>query len=319
MTSEERLIFANMLPKMTDIEKTKDLFVLNWVLAKKYAIDLLPHMLYRYRTVNVFSIEEFLFCYIYGACAKKLNDPWESRPLVDIASLLTLYRKLYTDDERDDESIKNSLMETFENMKRWYGENIHISSLCEEFDNELMWAHYANSHKGFVVGYDFRSDFQSEKLEDWLWPVVYSDEPLIGASIAGTEICQSSYAKDFHTKEHLVYPDLWLKLSSIWKKTCWSYEKEWRIISSYSRETTIPEHLWIWIKPREIYYGMDMDPNERLQLHRYALMLHVKEYQMEYKYDGGVNKLVAVPFKEDYLFELQSREFINNFLETFKG
>jgi len=31
---------------------------------------------------------------------------------------------------------------------------IGIFSLSKKYDDELLWAHYANSHKGFCIEYD---------------------------------------------------------------------------------------------------------------------------------------------------------------------
>ncbi|MEJ8827109.1 DUF2971 domain-containing protein [Variovorax humicola] len=37
--------------------------------------------------------------------------------------------------------------------------NVGVLSLTEDPINELMWAHYANSHSGFAVGLDMSNEF----------------------------------------------------------------------------------------------------------------------------------------------------------------
>ena len=51
-------------------------------------------------------------------------------------------------------------------------EAFYIGSLAADYNNRLMWSHYANEHKGFCIEFDF-----SKGPDDLLpLPVIYSSK-----------------------------------------------------------------------------------------------------------------------------------------------
>lgn len=98
-----------------------------------------------------------------------------------------------------------------------------ILCLSEKHDDLLMWAHYADCHRGFVLEFDSESPFfnQRRSVNDdlrHLKPVMYSEiRPAINLSNTSVEeLCLT-------------------------KSTHWSYEKEWRIIKALSdADSVIP-------------------------------------------------------------------------------
>lgn len=88
----------------------------------------------------------------------------------------------------------------------------NILCLSEEYDNPLMWAHYANSHTGFCVGYD-KDEIESISLK--LKKIHYQD------TVPSLNNCNNEEVLFF-------------------KYNCWSYEKEWRAIVE-SPQTLIQE------------------------------------------------------------------------------
>jgi len=94
-----------------------------------------------------------------------------------------------------------------------FGAEIGILSLSEDPINDLMWAHYAKDHSGFVLEFDESNEFFSRKRSDGdefyhLRKVQYIDRPLNAESL-----------------EELVDSDLFAS-----KLSKWSYEQEWRIL-----------------------------------------------------------------------------------------
>lgn len=54
-----------------------------------------------------------------------------------------------------------------------------IGCLCTDYKNRLMWSHYADSHKGFCIEYDY-SQINEETLKKLPMPIIYtSKRPLI--------------------------------------------------------------------------------------------------------------------------------------------
>ena len=83
-------------------------------------------------------------------------------------------------------------------------DQVRVMCLTASSDANLMWSHYSDSHKGIVLGFDWR------KLPRPVFRVQYKNELSLsefGAGVFGWEVDQR-----FRTKA-----------------TEWSYEKEWRI------------------------------------------------------------------------------------------
>lgn len=92
---------------------------------------------------------------------------------------------------------------------------VGVLSLTEDPLNELMWAHYAANHSGFVVGIDKRSEFFQPKPGEpkvcgKLMKVIYTDTtPVVFVNSSGLEIPKEIFFT---------------------KTIKWSYEREWRMI-----------------------------------------------------------------------------------------
>ena len=102
------------------------------------------------------------------------------------------------------------LQAEFDSLKDTTG----VSCLSESKDSLLMWAHYANNHRGFCVEYDLLEINRS--LRFTAVPVIYSEE----------KTCF-----DFFDPQS-IGKDTWkLFIQSLTSKSPeWRYEKEWRII-----------------------------------------------------------------------------------------
>ena len=170
------------------------------------------------------------------------NDPFEMQSIIDKGDIRNLVNELSDSEEvirlaynknnrnyRRRVPLKNykkqyaklgmpSLAKSFgkaaadriEEKSFYYGMNkaMGILSLTEHKDNLLMWAHYADSHRGFVLGLDEGHNFFSEVNKfQRLYKVSYSDQ------IPSTKITE---LKDI---QYLVN-----------KGVDWAYENEWRYI-----------------------------------------------------------------------------------------
>ena len=103
-----------------------------------------------------------------------------------------------------------SLRSTFEYMKTTTG----ISCLSESYDSLLMWAHYANNHRGICVEYDIMEI--NNQLHFTPVPIIYSNE----------RVCFNNLNTDTAGNDAFAF-----FLRSITSKSEeWSYEREWRII-----------------------------------------------------------------------------------------
>lgn len=95
-----------------------------------------------------------------------LNDPFEgyfNKTQVKDASInqLKFYRNhdLEANDDPDDYQINESF-----GILQGDIHELGIISLSESYNNPLMWAHYANEHKGLVVEFDFNEPFFASSI-----------------------------------------------------------------------------------------------------------------------------------------------------------
>ena len=120
---------------------------------------------YKYRA-NLFNekekrrrdTESLLKNEFYAAKFKELNDPFECS---------------------FDLQMKDSDKTTFYNSINPLDVGIYSLGMLQQEElfpsHELMWAHYANNHKGFCVAYDVKDSLD---LKSCLFPVQYTDQRL---------------------------------------------------------------------------------------------------------------------------------------------
>ncbi len=112
----------------------------------------------------------------------------------------------------------------FDIVMRTTNKTVGVFSLTETNNNELMWAHYANSHAGFVVGFDTETDFFYRRANDpktcgELSNVIYSDTaPTVYVEPGVMEIPKELFFT---------------------KTTKWQYEREWRMIRTLAAANSV--------------------------------------------------------------------------------
>lgn len=155
-----------------------------------------------------------------------------------------------------------------------------IACFCESVDSILMWSHYADSHKGFALEYEFRPTLTNHIANVGLFPVVY-DETRV--DVSGYVAWAFLVIQGIKTKN----PDLLSSLkTALYKSPVWAYEKEWRMIDFSPRDYKSDEGSAIPYKPVAIYYGKEMGHETKMELHGIAKEKGLKEYEMYVDYSG---------------------------------
>jgi hypothetical protein len=110
-----------------------------------------------------------------------------------------------------------------------------ITCFTETNDNELMWSHYADGHKGACVEYDLKLlNSEHSKILKHLFPIIYSEkriwfrniDSLIESHMRLKDAIANSYEYDGEENLDDILP-MFLTKSNVW-----DYEHEWRIIYS---------------------------------------------------------------------------------------
>ncbi len=124
---------------------------------------------------------------------------------------------------------------------------VGILALTENFENLLLWAHYANKHTGFCIELDAQllnkliiGEFQNNRELAFIFKVKYQNKfPIINP-------CKHSFEQR-------------TQLQFLIKSKDWRYEQEWRILllngSRQNRE--LPPEVF-----RKIYFGLKTDSND---------------------------------------------------------
>ena len=120
-----------------------------------------------------------------------------------------------------------------------------IACFSEQNDSTLMWGHYADSHKGFCLEYDFQSILNNcDKtcvdirgcnklmLNLPLAPIIYRKNRFDATAFFSTVI-QASLQEANKIPMDLFYDDTLIVLKCLLTKSIdWAYEKEWRLFLS---------------------------------------------------------------------------------------
>lgn len=232
-------------------------------------------MLYKYLSSERLSvIDNFKIRYTQPA---QLNDPFEAALLVDTAAynecekiIETLSQEVQCETDEERAELEAATAELKEEAKarsspQMVGQELAnlinkaqgVLSLSRTNDSLLMWAHYADSHRGFVLGLDETHPFFN-KLDGHGNPtrprnVIYTSKRMVVE--AGS-------------------PDFYEQLLC-YKSLEWAYEQEVRVFSTFGRnyldfEKNAADQVHLFVLPREcikeIYIGANASARTRASI-----------------------------------------------------
>ena len=220
-------------------------------------------LIYKYRGGNferdLKSIEEN---YFYASPFEKLNDPCET--LIDnnlFKKQIKLVEKLFGNRNLNELNLaKNTIERIFEKRKKIVG----IYSLSKTFNDELLWSHYSDNHKGFCIEYDLKSLKESyEEYEDiYMFSVKYRKRPP---------------KLNLLNINHKIRVNAIIKLTKF-KSKRWNYEKEFRIVLGKFGEKKYNANC-----VTSIYLGINMPENQKEVMLEKLKNRNIKFYQMSQK------------------------------------
>lgn len=113
--------------------------------------------------------------------------------------------------------IKKLSEDNIKRMSDEFRRGFSVLSLSESFSRTLMWSHYSESHRGFVIEYDFSKLDSGDLRRRLCFPVFYTKK-LRDA----TRYLARPDMSDFN--------NLFGQYACLIKQDHWKYEREWRII-----------------------------------------------------------------------------------------
>lgn len=133
---------------------------------------------------------------------------------------------------------------------RALNENVGLLSLSEIPDNELMWAHYADSHRGLVLCFDDTDTFFNRRRTEsddfyFLRKVNYTDGPALSLSTISGEALL------------------------VTKGTHWAYEREWRMVVPLQDKTRLltmnGDSIYLFTFPTSALSGVILGANASIE------------------------------------------------------
>ena len=155
-----------------------------------------------------------------------------------------------------------------------------IACFSESVDSMLMWSHYANSHQGFALEYDFRPTLEKPISNVGIYPVIYDN---VRQDV--TQYMAWSFVRMMGIQAANPDCSMYLKIA-LHKSSVWSYEQEWRMINMTQRDITDKNPSTIQYKPVAIYYGHHISGNRKKELHQIAQEKGIREYEMYIDYSS---------------------------------
>ena len=127
---------------------------------------------------------------------------------------------------------------------------LKVTSFTETANSPLLWAHYAENHKGFCVEYDPRSISPNLPQRRLLFPVLYDAKRFD----AGPSFLKSMTSRGKDDLPNQAF------LAALHKSPDWAYEREWRIVNPDGRENGFSVPM---AEPTAVYGGVRMSEKDR--------------------------------------------------------
>lgn len=216
--------------------------------------ELKTYLLSRQRAMHQLSLsfEDFIVGNaknLYSKLPKKLKTVFVYKAFISFALLISQLGSIEISEENIVEMLKldeilDELRAKVEETRdfvyqprlKQFLEEITISCFSTSgWDNQLMWAHYANSYSGICVEYDFT---RINEFNGFIFPVEYTKKrPSVSLQDLG--IAGFSYGD---TEKPIISCEI--NISRVFsyllsKNTCWQYEEEWRIINIGTANTPL--------------------------------------------------------------------------------
>ncbi len=266
-------------------------------------------ILYKYLSSN--RVDVFLNCKIRYTQLGDFNDPYELNPHIDaivgkeeIIKLTQANLPKLVEEEYEKHPIVHTLISKAEflelaelqensvlksmtileplilkllpsSLQNVFNSSIGALSLSEDPKNELMWSHYAEEHRGYILGFDSTHSYFNQ-------PVSGSDELRYLRKINYTKTRPNINLMNTNGVE------LFLT-----KSINWQYELEWRIIRPFTEATEVldknPYPIYLFSFPEkafsEVILGFRMsDEKKKIIQHKLANddnYSHIKLYQAQ--------------------------------------
>lgn len=252
-------------------------------------------ILFRYQSINKYYLDALEKGCIWGASLSEMNDPHEVLMNPNLISESSDYIEFYRNVLKDAKHHMGNGLTEKEYAERMYSCNkscvgaipcISFSECEPTSEAELLWTHYANSHKGMCMAFGFPNDID---LDGFIYDLMngYLDDGH-SKKIIGTikpinyvrstkEVIESCEGRIDELAEKLVFS----------KPTSYAYEREYRWIPHSQSYTNIANKLFRYpCKPEAIFFGIRTSAEDIQRVKRASVRLGVSYYKLNAPRNG---------------------------------
>lgn len=234
-------------------------------------------LVYKYRggsfTRDLKSLENDTF---WASNTNQLNDPCEGLISINDFEQQLNHLKNIVYQHSDNLTL---IEQSFKNIIDMKDTKLGIFSLSKTYSDELLWAHYANSHKGFCIEYDLEKLLSRQNPKHRYFDVQYSN------NIPNLNFSQLLDQTN---------PDILIKKMLGYKSQRWEYEQELRIITENQGINT-----YDYRAVKAIYFGLKT-PNSTISKTMKTLQgRKIKYFQMHLKPNSF--QFEAKPLEDKFL------------------
>ena len=214
---------------------------------EKIAKDIkIPEKLYRYRPLNIYTIDELISKHVFLS-SPNIDDIFDTTIVNNgevaegVLAAVHVAKRLSTEYQEMNENYK-MYTEYFEYLNNRIRENIRITCFTESNTNVPMWQYYAEKNTGICIEYSINLEkLLNDNKNIYFLPVIYTND----------------YNQYF--PYDLLHNDKKNKLMSVMcsvlKMEDWRFEKEWRMIAFKDEKIENPPYVNLEIKA--IYFGLE--------------------------------------------------------------
>jgi hypothetical protein len=196
---------------------------------------------------------------------------FSSNNIIDELEKICYQNKIDFDWNKLKIEIEDKKKELYKILKDTLSDTLRITCFSEEYDNILMWSHYANKHDGICIAYDFK---KSIELQTLALSIRYdNNRPII--SEKELKYCKQEPIINRASLTKLLIDSLLIKSDS------WKYENEWRVI--LPKEKLNDDNLFS-DSIVSIYFGVKVSNEtiiDTIKAIKESNHSHIKSYKMK--------------------------------------
>ena len=187
--------------------------------------------------------------------AKRWTTLYKYVPLKCVVDILDNHRLYLSDGKNFNDPFEITVTDESGNIR--YIDNLHILSLTNSYQNNLIWSHYTDSHKGICLTVKVPADC--------VYPICYVKERVKENTNLDELIAKNIKWRKKNLKKPFSLLSNDKKVAYI-KNRKWEYENEYRIIfNKYDESGLIYENgkWYMSVKIKNVYLGVNFEKNDQ--------------------------------------------------------